>query len=195
MHTIGRALFGIGSVVLAQVTSVTVASAAKPKVEGADVVGNVGYGVGSDNYSEDADPLGFMLGVDAGYTFRLGLRLGVNYTHGFGRKVDGTRTVAGIEYPVHTHHRSDMLGGSVGYDLLLDPIRLRGSLDVGLIFFNGPDDVADLAGVTYLLAPGLAALWQLDPLELGAGVKYYGFLGEGGGLGFAGSLIAGARFF
>jgi hypothetical protein len=37
--------------------------------------------------------------------------------------------------------------------------------------------------------PGFAALWQVGPLEVGAGLKYYGFLGVGG------SLMAGARFF
>jgi hypothetical protein len=179
------------------VAGIAVASAAEPKMDGFDVLGNVGYGVASESYADiagdlQADPFGFMLGVDAGYTFRFGLRLGVTYTHGFGREFEGTRTgTGGREYPVHTHHQSDIIGASVGYDWLLDPIRLRASLDGGIIYFNTTDNAGDLPAFSLLLAPGFAALWQLGPLELGAGLKYYGFFASG----FGGSLMAGARFF
>lgn len=183
--------------VVAQVAGIAVASAAEPKVDGFDVVGNVGYGTATDDYTVaglKGDPFGFMLGVDAGYTFRFGLRLGVFYTHGFGRDSEGTRTgMGGTESPVHTHHRSDMMGATVGYDWLLDPIRLRASLDGGVNTFIRTTDSGDLpTAVTLVAAPGFAALWQLGPLELGAGLKYY-FIGSGPA--FGGSLMAGARFF
>lgn len=200
MRTTVRALLGVGSVVVAQATGIGLASAAEPKVDGGDVVGTVGYGTATDKYTAaglKGDPFGFMLGVDAGYTFRFGLRLGVFYTHGFGRDSEGTRTDAGgIEYPVHTHHWSDMIGATVGYDWLLAPIRLRASLDAGVSAFVRTTDSGPLpTAATFVAAPSFAALWQLGPLELGAGLKYYGFVGPGGGSGFAGWLMAGARFF
>jgi hypothetical protein len=172
------------------VAGIAVASAAEPKLDGADVVGNVGYGtVPSDDKGE---PFAFMLGVDAGYTFRFGLRLGLTYTHGYGREGEYTRQgVGGIE-SVHTHHHSDTFAVPVGYDWLLAPVRLRASLDAGMIFFNTTNNAGDLPAWTLLLAPGFAALWQLGPLELGAGLKYHQFLG---GHGFSGSLMAGGRFF
>ena len=190
-----RAMLGVGSLVVVQVAGIAGASAAEPKVDGFDVVGNVGYGTATDNYTAaglKGDPFGFMLGVDAGYTFRFGLRLGVIYTHGFGRDSEGTRTgMGGTESPMQTHHRSDMMGATVGYDWLLDPIRLRASLDGGVSFFIRTTDSGDLpTGVTLLAAPGFAALWQLGPLELGPGLKCY-FLSSGPG--FSGSLMAGAR--
>jgi hypothetical protein len=183
--------------VVAQVAGIAGASAAEPRVDGFDVVGNVGYGTATDNYTAaglKGDPFGFMLGVDAGYTFRFGLRLGLFYTHGFGRDSEGTRTgLGGTENPVNTHHRSDMMGATVGYDWLLDPIRLRASLDGGVSYFIRTTDAGDLpTAVTLLAAPGFAALWQLGTLELGAGVKCYF---QSGGPGFSGSLMAGARFF
>src|SRR5690349_6621167 len=117
MHSIARASLGVGSLVVAQVTGIGLASAAEPKVDGFDVVGNVGYGTATDDYTVarlKGDPFGFMLGVDTGYTFRFRLRLGLTYTHGFGRDSEGTRTGAGgVESPVHTHHLSDMMGASV----------------------------------------------------------------------------------
>jgi hypothetical protein len=184
-------------VVVAQVAGIARASAAEPKVDGFDALGNVGYGTATDNYTAaglKGNPFGFMLGVDAGYTFRFGLRLGLIYTHGFGHDSEGTRTgTGGMESPVHTHHRSDMMGATVGYDWLLAPIRLRASLDGGMTSFIRTTDSGDLpTGISFLAAPGFAALWQLGPLELGAGLKYY-FLASGPG--FSGSLMAGARFF
>lgn len=185
--------------VASQVASIAVASAAQPpKLDGFDALATVGYGVAIENYGDaqyvediPADPFGFMLGVDAGYTFRFGLRLGLTYTHGFGREIEATRTGAGgaVDYPVHTHHQSDIMGATVGYDWLLAPIRLRASLDGGLFWLNTTDNEGDVPAVTLLLAPGVSALWQVGPLELGAGFKYYAFLGLGG------SVLAGARFF
>jgi len=190
---------GVGSLVVAHVAGIAVASAAEPKVDGFDVVGNVGYGTATDEYTVagiKGDPFGFMLGVDAGYTFRVGLRLGLTYTRGFGRDSEGTRTgTGGIESPVHTHHQSVMMGASVGYDWLLDPIRLRASLDGGVYTFTRTTDSGPLpTATTFWAAPGFAALWQLGPLELGAGLKYYWFAGSGAGPGFSGSLMAGGRF-
>jgi hypothetical protein len=179
------------------VTGIAGASAAEPKVDGFDVLGSVGYGTATDNYTAaglEGDPFGFMLGVDAGYTFRFGLRLGLIYTHGFGRDSEGARTgVGGTENLVNTHHRSDMMGATVGYDWLLDPIRLRASLDGGVSYFIRTTDSGDLpTAVTLVAAPGFAALWQFGPLELGAGLKCYF---QRGGPGFSGSLMAGARLF
>jgi hypothetical protein len=192
-----RVLLSVGSLVVAQVAAIAGASAAEPKVDGFDVLGNVGYGTATDNYTAaglKGDPFGFMLGVDAGYTFRFRLRLGFFYTHGFGRDSEGTRTEIG-DTAVQTHHRSDMMGGTVGYDWLLDRIRLRASLDGGGSTFIRTTDPGDLpTGVAFLVAPGFAALWQLGPLELGAGLKYYFFF-PGDAPNFSGSLMAGARFF
>src|SRR6188768_1598372 len=94
-----RAMFGAGCAVVVQVAGTTRASAAEPaKLEGFDVLGNVGYGIALDSYVDyaliedtDADPLGFLVGLDFGYTWRFGLRLGATATHGFGREFEETR--------------------------------------------------------------------------------------------------------
>jgi hypothetical protein len=163
-----------------------IASAAAPKVKGVEVLGTVGYGT-----TNDAPPFGFMLGVDAGYTFRFGLRLGLDYTHCFGREVEQTRTgIGGAEYQVHNQYQSDLIGASIGYDWLIAPIRLRVSLDQGLLFVN--NEKVSVTGYTYFLDPGFAAFWQFGSLEAGAGLKYYWLFGARSGV--SGSLMAGARF-
>lgn len=179
----------VGSLVAAQLACMAIASAAEPNVKGGDVLGTVGYGTTND---KDDPPFGFMLGVDAGYTFRFGLRLGLDYTHGFGREIVETRNgVGGVQSQVR-RYQSDFIGASVGYDWLINPIRLRASIDQGIMFVNA-DKVADVRAFTYFLAPGIAAFWQVGALEAGAGLKSYWL--AGGGLGVSGSLMAGARFF
>jgi len=186
MHTIIRALLAVGSLVAAQVAGIAIASAADTKVKGVDVLGTFGYGTTNDD-----PPFGFMLGVDAGYTFRFGLRLGLDYTHGFGREVEETRSgIGGVQSQLR-RYQSDLIGASVGYDWLINPIRLRASIDQGLIFVNA-DKLDDFRALTYFVAPGIAALWQFGPFEAGAGLKSYWLAGAG--LGFSGSLMAGGRF-
>ncbi len=188
MHTIIRASLAVGSLVAAQVAGIAIASAAEPKVKGLDVLGTVGYGTTND---DDDPPFGVMLGVDAGYTFRFGLRLGLGYAHGFGREIVETRNgIGGVQSQVR-RYQSDFVGASVGYDWLINPIRLRASIDQGIVFINA-DKVADVRAATYFVNLGIAAFWHFGPLEAGAGLKYYWL--AGGGLGFSGALMAGGRF-
>jgi hypothetical protein len=166
-----QAVFALGCFVFIQLVGARDARAESPrKVEGFEVLGTLGYGVGVGDmtwWDKEFDPYGLMLGLDLGYTLPFGLRIGADASHGFGRRIEETRSTG----EVVTDASSTGLGGSVGYDHLLSSFRLRGAAEAGLLFFYGDGRLP--SGGAYYVGPKVALIWQYRAFELGLQGKYW----------------------
>jgi hypothetical protein len=149
------ALLGIGAFLLVQGLGAGEAQAAgQAKVEGFELLGGFGYGLALEEpdrkYGEppDRNPYGVLVGIDGGYSWRSGLRLGFSAQCGSGE-----------------FFCSNLTGGaSVGYDILFSSFRLRGSLEGGLWYAYAP---------AFYAAPAIALIWQHGNFELGLSSKYH----------------------
>jgi hypothetical protein len=187
-----RGVFALGCFVFIQLGGARDARAeSRRKVEGFEAVGTLGYGVAVGDV--ESEPYGVMVGLDLGYTFRFGLRIGTDASYGFGRRTEQTRWTGEV---VTTHASSINWGGSVGYDLLLSSFRLRGAVDSGFAFWYDTVDATgdDLkAGVPiFYIGPKVALIWQYRAFELGLQSKFWASF-EGTGA-FQVGLMSGARF-
>jgi hypothetical protein len=181
-----QAVFALGCFVFIQLAGVRDARAESPrKVEGFEVLGTLGYGVAVGDL--EFDPYGVMVGLDLGYTFPFGLRIGTDASYGFGHRSEQTLSTGRV---VTTDASGFIWGGSVGYDLLLSSFRLRGAVDSGLVFFKNEGGVTP--GAAYYIGPSLALIWQYRAFELGLQSRYL-VTPDGTGVVQVG-LMSGARF-
>src|SRR4051794_22525833 len=109
----------LGCLVFMQLAGARSARADSPrKVEGYELLGSLGYGIGLWGSTG-----GVIVGADFGYTFPVGLRLGTDagfaLSHSKYTKWNG-EVVASADPSI-------TWGGSIGYDLLLSSVRLRGA--------------------------------------------------------------------
>ena len=159
-----QALFVLGFFVSVQLVGARDARAeSSAKVEGFELLGTLGYGIAFRNLTwanQEFDPYGLTVGLDFGYTWPFGLRIGTDATYGFGRRIEQTRWTGEA---VTTHASSMTWGGSVGYDLLLSSFRLRGAADVGLLLLLDEGSVAPWL----YFGPKIALGWQYRGVELG----------------------------
>ena len=184
-----RAVFALGCFVSVQLVGARDARAESPrKVEGFELVGSLGYTIASRDWTlndQKIDPFGVLVGLDFGYTFPFGLRLGTDAVYGIGRTIESTNWKGEVST---THSSSFTWGASVGYDLMLpSSFRLRGAADAGLlVYFYYKGD----AGVGAYVGPKVALIWQYRAFELGLQGRwlmlYPGALQVG--------LMGGARF-
>jgi hypothetical protein len=186
-----QAVFALGCFVFIQLVGARDARAESPrKVEGFEVLGTLGYGVGVGDmtwWDKEVAPYDVMVGLDLGYTLPFGLRIGAEASHGFGRRVEETLSTGDV---VVTDVSSTGLGGSVGYDLLLSSFRLRGAADAGMLFFDG--EGAFKKGAAYYIGPEVALIWQYRAFELGLQSKFWVTTGDHSVVRVG--LMSGARF-
>jgi hypothetical protein len=163
------------------------------------ILANIGYGASTAPIGDlDLKPYGTSLGLDAGYTFSIGLRLGAYVTYGLGNQVTeqvdgglrGPRDVVIDTSSVHT-------GASFGYDVPLDLLILRYTLNTGVTFmmfhFEGASadamDFEETSSPTigFHFTPGATLLVKRGRMECGVGFDYFvqanysipnGFLGK-----------------
>jgi hypothetical protein len=159
--------FALGAFVFTQLVEARDALAESPrKVEGFELLGSLGYAITVRDWSfndKKIDPFGVLVGLDFGYTFPFGLRLGSDAVYGFGRTIESTDWRGEVST---TDSSSFAWSASVGYDLMLSSsFRLRGAADAGLLvlFYESEDE----AGVGMNLGPKLALIWQSRAFELG----------------------------
>ena len=163
-----RAVFALGCFVFVQLVGVRGARAESPrKVEGFELLGMLGYGAVVRESTHH--PFGATVGVDFGYTWPVGLRIGTDVSYGFGRREEYTRWTGEVD---STHYSSLTFGVSVGYDVLLSSsLKLRAAGDAGgLALFNR--DEGDLDGGWFYLGPRVALIWNYRAFEFGVQSKY-----------------------
>jgi hypothetical protein len=138
------------------------------KVEGFELDGTLGYGVATGFWTageRQVDPYGVTPGLDFGYTFPFGFRIGTDASYGFGRRLEYTSRTGEV---ITTHASSFTWGASVGYDMLLSSFKLRGAIDGGLAVYFDEGDAAP----SFYAGPKVAFIWQYRAFELGVQTKY-----------------------
>ena len=174
-------------------------SEATTSVAGFGILASIGYGASTASVGDlDLKPYGTSVGLDVGYTFSFGLRLGAYGTYGLGNDV--TETVdGGLRGPrdVIIDTSSVNTGASFGYDVPLDILVLRYTLNTGVTFmmfhFDGASaDAMDFEETNspatgFHFAPGATLLIKRGRMECGLGFDYFvqanaaipnGFLGK-----------------
>jgi len=159
-----RAVFALGCFVFIQLVGARGARAESPrKVEGFELLGMVGYGAVVRESTHH--PFGVTAGVDFGYTWPVGLRIGTDASYGLGRRIENSNRQGEV---YTTHATCFMWGASVGYDeSLSSAFRLRGAIDGGLaVQFD------DGAAPLFYVGPKGALIWQHRAFEFGLQAKY-----------------------
>jgi hypothetical protein len=186
----------------------TVAPPAAPPratVGGLSLLAMAGYGATTNAVRGlDLAPYGAAFGVDAGFTFRFGLRLGAYVNYSLGKSVvqhEDPLIRRSWEFDADTSSLN--AGLSVGYDVPLYLLVLRYDLSFGVTSMQwdfgdvDPSDVrygdAKNPNVGFHFAPGLALLWPHGPFEAGVGFNYFVQTNYTIPSGFLGKLLVGVK--
>jgi hypothetical protein len=182
------------------------AEATPPKRAGFELLANAGYGASTAPVGNvELAPYGASLGLDVGYVFRFGFRVGVSVGYGFGRTVSQRREPTfGDPYDYDIDTSSLNLATSLGYDVPLSFLVLRYTVGLGATFMRWdvdgalPEDIfgqipAQSPSAGFLVAPGLTLLWPHDALECGVGFDYFVQANWAIPPGFLGKLVIGVK--
>lgn len=148
-------------------------------------------------------PYGASFGVDLGYTWAVGFRLGAHLTNSLGQGVRQHRDPRiGREYDF-TANASSVSGGlSIGWDVPLYSFVLRYSLSLGVTsmhwdFQEVPENAvrfdANNPSVGFHVGPGVALLWPYRWFEAGVGFDYLAQIKDTIPSGVVGKLLIGVR--
>lgn len=164
-----RAVFALGCFVFIQLVGVRSAHAESTrKVEGFELAGTLGYGVAVGLWTageRKVDPYGVTPGLDFGYTWPFGFRIGTDASYGFGRRIENSDWKGEV---YTTHASSFTWGASFGYDFFLSSFTLRGAIDGGLALYFDQGD----ASPSFYVGPKVAFIWQYRAFEFGFQAKY-----------------------
>ena len=175
-------------------------------LEGFDVLASAGWGASTGSIGDlELAPYGATFGVDLGYTWSIGFRLGAHFDGALGRAVvQGRDPRIGRDFDFTADTSSYSGGFSVGWDLRLYALLLRYTLRLGVTAmrwdFEGtrPSSVSfedtSSPSVGLHLAPGVALLWPHHWFEGGVGFDYLAQAEDGAiPSGFVGKLLIGVR--
>jgi hypothetical protein len=166
-------------------TAAKPASEATTSVAGFGILASMGYGASTASVGDlDLKPYGTSIELDVGYTFSFGLRLGAYGTYGLGNEI--TETVdGGLRGPrdVIIDTSSVNTGASFGYDVPLDILVLRYTLNTGVTFmmfhFDGASadamdfEEANSPAIGFHFVPGATLLVRRGRMECGVGFDYF----------------------
>jgi hypothetical protein len=151
---------------------------------GFSVLASVGYGGHTQRvYRVELEPYAASFGLEPGYTFRNGLRLGAYAQYGLGRDVAQTYDPKlGDSYDLAVKATSVIAGASLAYDVPLYMFVLRYALKLGFTRMSwefGQDDQVPLAFGTrtgtqfgFSMAPELSLLWRVRAFQCGLAFEY-----------------------
>lgn len=154
-------------------------------VSGFDILLAFSYGVPTTSvFGLEVDPYAATFGLETGYTFRRGFRLGAYFHYGLGRAHTQTYTPRrSAPFDINTDASNLVTGLSLGYDLPLHFLVLRYTLNLGLSWMSWDfDSLRENSAGEYTsdtgsplgfhLAPGLSLLWPIRLFEWGIGFDY-----------------------
>ncbi len=172
-------------------------SAAHPDRSGVELLASVGWGASTNDVLRlELSPYGSSFGLDAGYVWRSGFRLGGYFGYSLGRAVvQNYDPLVGNSFELTADTSSLNTGLSVGYDVPIYGFVLRYSLGLGATvmswdFAPRSPNVArysDNPLVGFHVLPGATLFWRHDWFAGGVGFRYVvqadgaipsGFLGE-----------------
>jgi hypothetical protein len=177
---------------------------------GIDLLVSAGWGASTGNVGRlELAPYGASLGMDLGYTWSTGFRLGGYFTKSLGQALPQHRDPwIGREYDFIADTSSWSGGLSLGWDLPVYAFVLRYALGFGVTTMhwnfqeisaksadyaeeNFGDGESPSVGVH--LAPGIALLWPYHWFEAGVGFDYLAQVKDTIPSGFVGKLLVGVR--
>jgi len=178
---------------------------AVPSLAGFEVLATAGYGAATMNIGKlDIEPYGASFGLQAGYVWRQGFRLGAYASFGLGRAVEQTYDPF-VGRPVELTADTSMtnVGLSVAYDVPLYMLVLRYELKLGASimswsFGKGQPNLIEYYSLEsptegIHAAPGVSLILPLDRFECGAGFYYFGQVNDAIPSGFVGLAFAGVK--
>jgi hypothetical protein len=159
-----------------------VSTTRQPGLAGFDALASLGYGSVTEVQQLEINPYAVAVGGDLGFTWDMGLRLGVAVSYGAGRTLPQTYSTRRRQFELTADSQSFSGMVSIGYDLWLRFLILRYSLGLGGTWMHW--ELADVEGtvdgysapngsaVSFVFAPGLKVLWPFQPLACGIGFDY-----------------------
>jgi hypothetical protein len=182
------------------------AESARVQPQGLDVLASAGWGSSTATIGElELAPYGATFGVDAGYTWSIGFRLGAYFDAGLGREVvQGRDPRVGSDFDFTADTSSNHGGLSVGWDLRAYSLLLRYTLRFGVTAmrwnFEGTRPISasfddpSSPSVGPHFAPGVALIWPYRWFEGGVGFDYLVQADDGAiPSGCVGKLLVGVR--
>lgn len=179
--------------------------AARPSLKGFDALATIGWGTHTSTFVDlELAPYGATFGVDLGYSWRSGFRLGGYFFHSLGHTLPQHREPL-VGRPVDfTAEASSVNGGlSLGWGVPLYCFALRYKLSLGVtsMRWRFHDVSSAVAGfgedtsptVGFHIAPGVALLWPYGKFEGGAGFEYLAQIKDTIPSGFIGTLFLGVK--
>jgi len=176
-----------------------------PSLRGFDALATVGFGAHTGNIANlELAPYGATFGIDLGYSWRSGFRIGGYFFKSLGRSVAQHRDpFVGREYDF-TAEASSINGGlSLGWGVPLYFFVLRYKLSLGVTamhweFQDDPVvrpayDESNSPTLGMHVAPGVALLWPHGVFEGGVGFDYLAQIKDTIPSGFIGTLFLGVR--
>jgi hypothetical protein len=163
------------------------AQAGAPKSDdraGFSVLASVGYGAHSQRvYRLELEPYAASFGLEPGYTFRNGLRLGAYAQYGLGRSLaQSYNPTLGDNYDLAVKGTSVIAGASLAYDLPLYMFVLRYALKLGFTRMSWEFAQADQVPLAFgtrtgtqygfSMAPELSLLWRVRSFQCGLAFEY-----------------------
>jgi opacity protein-like surface antigen len=200
----------LASEALAQTAPVPESPASSPAVDpkptglaGFELLASVGYGTVTEIKGLKTNPYGPAFGFDAGYTFDMGFRLGLEFSYGLGRAVPQTYEYRNGEIDLTAESNTATVFLSIGYDLWLQFLILRYSVGLGATWMSW--ELGELEGVVggyaapsgsavgFVFVPGLAVLWPFRMFEVGLGFDYQFQARTENPSGIVGQLLVGIK--
>ena len=185
------------------------AAAAPPSrssLAGLDVLASFGYGTSTAKVlGVDFQPYSASFGLNVGYTFRSGFRIGGVLGYGLGQTVQQRHEPAiGRAYDLSADSSMLNLATSLGYDVPLSFLVLRYTVNLGVSVMSWdlgevpPSSVfgnlvATSPNVGVFVAPGLTLLWRRELFECGLGANYLVQSNDAIPPGFLGELLVGVK--
>ncbi|HYQ46629.1 MAG TPA: hypothetical protein VER11_31890 [Polyangiaceae bacterium] len=174
-------------------------------LQGFDILATAGYGAHTSTFVDlELAPYGASFGVDLGYSWRSGFRLGGYFFHSLGHTLPQHREPL-VGRPVDfTAEASSVNGGlSLGWGVPLYCFALRYKLSLGVtsMRWRFHDVSAAVAGfgddtspsIGFHIAPGVALLWPYGKFEGGVGFEYLAQIKDTIPSGFIGTLFVGVK--
>jgi hypothetical protein len=169
----------------ATASSETPSSAAEEKRAGFDLLASIAYAyTTTEPNGLKLDPYGGYFGLDLGYTWNMGLRVGARASYGLGRSIKQTYDpLIGASVDLTSDAQSVTASATVGYDMKLHILTLRYALGIGFTSLHwdlGDIPYTSFAGYSPMkgsmfgaqIDPGVALLWQRGHFECGLGLHY-----------------------
>ncbi|HYQ01065.1 MAG TPA: hypothetical protein VER96_20485 [Polyangiaceae bacterium] len=185
----------------------TTTSPAKPSLSlrGFDALATVGWGAHTGTLASlELAPYGASFGVDLGYSWKSGFRIGGYFFHSLGRTFPQHReSRLGRDFDYTAEASSSNGGISLGWGVPLYCFVLRYKLSLGVTAMSWAFRTATPAEVGFgddsspsiglHIAPGVALLWPYGKFEGGVGFDYLAQIKDTIPSGFIGTLFLGVR--